>query len=114
MEAFYNSIENSAKNQTFAGCGTFTQKNKGLLNFDTSVLLALEGGMRWRLNSTFSLFTGVFFDYGLSNAFKTQNKFIKYDRDNPRAFSTNSIASIEPDPLKLMAVGFKLRLSIER
>jgi len=112
-EAFYKSYDNKAKDQIFAGCGTFSQSYNGSLNFNPSLLLALETGMQWRLGTVYSMFVGVYFDYGLSNSLKdSQKTYIKYDRDNPRGFSTNSVVSLETDPVKLMAVGLKLRLSM--
>lgn len=115
-EAYYDLYKNWAKSQEFAGCGTFRNKDyDGELDLGPSILLALEGGIRWRLSSNLSLFTGVYFDYGLSNAFNGSPKwFIKYDQYNPADFSTNSVLSLTADPVRLMAAGLKVRLTLEK
>ena len=109
-------------NMGASGCVSFMFDDRGVImvegtpaDEDSFMELALEAGARSCLTSTLSLFAGVYFDYGLNNSSKdSRNRFIKYDRDNPRDFSVNSVASLESDPLRLMAVGLKLRLSIKK
>jgi len=115
-EAYYYRYKNWAKTQEFAGYGPFRNKDyKGELDFGTSVLLALEGGTKWRLSSKLSLYTGFYFDYGLSNAYKGSPKwFIKYDQYDPEYFSTNSVLSLTADPVRLISAGITMRLALEK
>jgi len=115
-EAYYEEYKNWIKNLEFVGCDYFEGKDfNGKLDFGPSLMLALESGMRWRLNDNLSLFTGVYLDYGLSNSFKgSQKGFIKYDPDKPADFSINSVLSLNAEQVKMMAVGLKLRLTLEK
>ena len=115
-EAYYPLYDNWAKTQEFAGLGTFKGKDfDGQLNLGVTLMLALEGGMKWRLTSVLSLFTGVYFDYGLSNSYKGSSKsFIKYDSDKPADFKTNSVLSVYTDKVYITSVGLKLRLALEQ
>jgi hypothetical protein len=115
-EAFYDRYKNWATNQEFQGCGTFRDKDfNGKLDLGVSVLLSLEGGMKWRLNRKLTVFAGVYLDYGLNNSYKGSPKYlIKYDAERPAEFSTNSVMSLNAEKVKMMATGIKLRLTMER
>jgi len=115
-EAYYKEFKTKVDDLKFVGCGEFEHQDyKGKLDLGSSMLLALEGGVRMRLSKQISLFTGVYFDYGLSNAYKGNPQwFIKYDDQNPADFSTNSVLSLTADKVRLMAAGLKLRLTFER
>ena len=114
-EGYYIHCDNVIDAPEFQGFGTFARKNfDGTLDLGTTLMLALEGGMKWRLTGNFSLFTGVYFDYGLNNSFKGGNKsFIKYYPGEIADFSTNSVLYVFADKVKMMAAGIKLRLSFE-
>ena len=114
-EAYYPLYKNWAKTQEFAGCGRFKKDFDGSLELGLSVLLSLEGGMKFRLADKLSLFTGVYFDYGLNNSFKgSPEGFIKYDPENPSKFSANSVLSLDAEKVRIMSVGLKLRLTLEK
>jgi len=114
-KAHYILYDNWAETPEFQGYGPFKRKNfDGSLDLGTTLMLALEGGMKWRLTGDLSLFTGVYFDYGLGNSFKGGNKsFIKYDSDKPADFKANSVLYVYTEKVNIMAAGIKLRLSFE-
>lgn len=115
-EGYYPRYKNWTKTQTFAGFGKFEgQDYVDKIELGPNVMLALESGMKWRLNNGLSLFTGIYFDYGLSNAYHgSQKYFINYNPEDPEHFSTNSVLSLNADRVKLMGIGLKLRLTMER
>ena len=50
------------------------------LDFKVAYMLALEAGMKWALSSSFSLYTGAYFDYGLNDIRDKKNeKFLVYE-----------------------------------
>ena len=113
-EAYYIDYENWLKTQTFAGYGEFRgKKSDGSVDLGVTVMLSLEGGYKWRLNSQFVLYTGAYFDYGLNNTFKgTQTQFVNYDRNNPSGFTTNSVMSSFAQKVHLIAFGLTARLAM--
>lgn len=49
------------------GTGSYQTQSQGALRFNVSVLGTVEAGMRWRLSPQTSLYTGFYFDYGLTS-----------------------------------------------
>ena len=122
-EAWYPEYKNWLTEQEFAGFGTFPGKNfDGDFKLGISVMLALETGLKWRINDNISLYTGVYFDYGLNNSAKKDQKvFLNYDQSNPSEFTTNSILSVSNvklesvkiDKINIMSAGIRLRLAMD-
>ena len=123
--AYYHEYENWAETQTFAGYGSFRSKGfGGDLDLGPSMMLALEASIRRKLNDNFSLYSGVYFDYGLNNISKGENKkFINYIANNAGNFTTNSVlasyvddsnSTTFTDKVNTMAVGIKLRLAFKK
>jgi len=115
-EAEYKQYENRLKEQEFAGLGTFRQKSPdGSVELGLTVMLSLEGGYKWRINSIFSLYTGAYFDYGLNNALKSSpSPFVNYNYtvENPSGgFTTNSVMSAFTEKTHIMAFGVIVRLA---
>jgi hypothetical protein len=111
--------------QTFRGLGEFIGRNyDGKIDLGVSVILGLEAGMKWVIADNLSLYTGMYFDYGLNNVVKGDNKpFINYPTNDPENFTTNSVLSSYVDSGKsstftekanVMAVGIKVRLALEK
>ena len=110
-------------NQEFMGFGTFTREDiKNDLDFRFSCMLTLEAGVRWSLPHSLSLYSGIFFDYGLNDISKSDSDhLIGYNTSNPEQFKINGAisSSITSNgiPVKLvdkvvpMALGLKLQLS---
>ena len=115
-EANYDQWDNWAKTQTFAGYGTFNDKNSnGNFKLGMSVMFALEAGMNWRIGEKFSIYSGAYFDYGLNNIAKgSRLQFVNYNIRNPEIFTTNSVLSSYTEKIKIMAVGIKLRVAMEK
>ena len=114
--AYYPEFENELTAPKTQGLGTFDHKNSdGKLKFGVSLMLAFEGGVHWRINRNFSLYSGLYFDIGLNNTAKNkQQSFVVFDYeavDNPSRFTTNSAMSVFADKVNIMAVGVKARLA---
>ena len=114
--------------QEFLGFGYFAgKKADGELDFKTAFFLAAETGMKWKLNDKLSLYTGAYFDYGLSKQnMASRSHLVEYNKSNPPAFKVNSVLTFDPpySPLSSSTIqrftdnkvtpfsaGIKLRLS---
>ncbi|MDR0668354.1 MAG: PorT family protein [Prevotellaceae bacterium] len=76
----------------FRGFGTFEQlKLSGAPAFAMSYLASVETGVQWRLSSDWSVYTGIYVDYGLTSMVdETQDKpFIPY---NETAWNVNPVS----------------------
>jgi len=112
-------------NRPFAGFGRFeNQTSEGSLNLRTAFFASAELGMKWRLNSRMSLYTGIFADYGLNNINSTsvvaQHPLIAYNAANPTAFPPNSVLNSQrnnralTDKITPLSAGISLRLAFGR
>lgn len=121
---YYGEFEPEYPEQKFMGLGTFTDKNMNEdLKFKVAYLVALEAGMKWKLNSGMALYTGAYFDYGLNDIreSKRERDFVAFNLADPENFKTNSIlmskyskaGNSENLTKKVvpMAAGIKLRLA---
>jgi hypothetical protein len=109
------------------GIGNYArQSSKGSMAFKTGNLsIALETGLRWSLSSKMSLYTGVFFDYGIWETGPRQSDtnlpLVSHDEVNNKLI-LNSILSSENqftgdtyvDKLGLLAFGLKISLAFGR
>jgi len=104
------------------GFGLFDDLSGGKLPFKFNLMAALESGMKWKLNQGWSLYTGVYFDYGLIDIRKSAEKgklFHEYNRENPIDYTANSVLfavhndeSIAfADKVNTMALGLKVQLT---
>jgi len=127
--AGYYEYENSLYDtQEFMGFGNFSgRKDKGALDFINTFFLSAEAGIKWKLNESWSLYTGVYLDYGLNNIVKEKNiatrpYLVAYNRINPTAFGVNSIVESHhtqgsgtvqafTEKITPVAAGIKLRLA---
>ena len=111
--------------QEFIGFGTFNNvSSKGELDLKTAFFLSLEGGAKWILNDKFTLYSGIYFDYGLNSIIKKRQNthLIEYNGAKPTEFAMNSVISSQyaqvgspaqdfTDKVKPIAVGIKLRMT---
>jgi hypothetical protein len=101
----------------------YNLSSKGSMTFKTgNISLTLETGLRWTLTPTVSLYTGVFFDYGILEIglrhSKTNQPLVSLDEIN-NDFIFRSILSSRNqlsgkayvDKLGLLAVGLKINLT---
>jgi len=99
------------KEPTFAGYGDFDNiSSDGKTKYKISAALALEAGMKWNIGSLLAVYTGAYFDYGLTNIAK-ETPFVNYNNVEPADFTINS-AIASADKINVMAVGVKVRLAL--
>jgi len=125
--AGYYEFENSLYDtQEFMGFGDYNgRKNNGSWDFEKTFFASFETGFKWKLNDNWSLYTGIYIDYGLNNIRKEQDvstmpSFVEYNKAQPSDFSVNSIfesqhiysgnSQVFTDHITPMAAGIKLRL----
>ena len=111
--AYYPELDNWAGTQRFAGLGDFEgQIIDEHIEHVPFFVLALEGGVKWRIGRNFFLYTGAYFDYGLNSITK-----------NSRAPFRNYVAVdqltafpliVYPEKVNIMSSGVKLRLAFFR
>ena len=109
--------------QEFMGFGSYMRNDiKNDLDFKFSCMLTLEAGVKWSLPNSLSLYSGVFFDYGLNSISKGgSNHFVEYNTSSPEQFKMNSVMSSSVisngrsvnlvDKVVPMVLGLKLQLS---
>lgn len=81
------------------GFGTYSHNQKADIDFKMNVMLSVEAGMKWKLksNNKWFLYTGLFFDYGLSNIRKSTSRerdftsFYQYNPKTPAQYTVNSL-----------------------
>ena len=113
-EAYYEKYENWFKEELFSeGFGSYTINNKGKMKYGATAMLSMEAGVKWILRRKLSLYSGLYFDYGLNNIAKNSQKiFVNYNPDNPSGFTPNSVLSVYTEKVKVMAVGVKVRMAM--
>ena len=123
--AYYPELENSITDKKDRGIGVFEGENfKNKLDVGVVVMFSLEGGVTWEINPDFTLYTGIYFDYGLNNIVKGDRKgFGNYNPNNREDYTTNSVLSSYTDnrtlttftdKVNIMAIGIKVRLAMQR
>lgn len=109
----------------FLGFGRHrVSKTKDDLKLKVAVILSAESGMKWKLGDSYSLYTGLYIDYGVNDINKNKGKddLVGYNAASPKVFKNNSMLNsvytttdgkIENmgDKINLLSVGFKLKLS---
>ncbi len=77
-------------------------------------MLSAEVGTKWNLKEKWTLYTSVYFDYGLNNCNKSEPYVLSYNplaTSYPEGFNYNSLASTS-NKLVPLAVGIKVRVSL--
>ena len=136
LSAKYNSSKTTIQNsgyyaeedyeyttQTFMGFGTF-RGSSGDLSFKLAIFASAEIGAKIIMNDGYSLYTGVFVDYGLTNIANQPSEplpFHQYNREHPSDFAVNSIITSQysqsgntqsfTDNVVPLAGGIKLKLA---
>ena len=122
--AYYPQYDVLLESPASQGLGVFrNRKFKDNLQFRTMYMLSAEIGMKWMISDQFSLYTGVYFDYGLVDIYKNTQyeSFLKYSADNPTSLPSQSILKARYNQDNMMnsftgrvfpnALGIKIRLS---
>lgn len=109
-EKYENWMDQELQSQGF---GTFVRDTKGKLKYGVSAMLSLEGGVKIRLRRKLSIYSGVYFDYGLNNIAKNnKDVFINFNSKDPEHFKINSVLTANTDKVKVMAFGVKVRVAM--
>ncbi|GHT07835.1 hypothetical protein FACS189426_02060 [Bacteroidia bacterium] len=101
----YGIVIESPKSQGF---GTFSnQKYDNDIKFHTMYILSAEAGMKWMTSDNFSLYTGIYLDYGINNIAQKESKyFLNYSPDAPASFPNESILNSRFTPQNEIPVSF--------
>jgi len=111
--AYYPEFDNWAGTQTFAGLGDFAGSTlNNNLDIGTTIMLALEAGIKWRIRNNRSLYTGIYVDYGLSVAVH-ENRTTFNNHIAVEQLTAFPILEF-PEKLNIVSVGVKLRLALFR
>jgi hypothetical protein len=91
-------------------------ESSGSLKLGSPVMLAVEGGMKWRISSATYIYTAVYFDYGLTDINKSDaGDLLEYNPESPIDYTRNSILQINllnaSQGIKPFAVGIKIRMA---
>ncbi len=86
----------------------------GKFELKPSYMLAVELGMRWNTGEMSRFYTGIYFDYGLNNMQKSNDKnIIEYNPSNPDDYSYNSILQSNiTDKIQSLSFGVKFRFAL--
>jgi outer membrane protein OmpA-like peptidoglycan-associated protein len=89
---YYSQYDLTLNDPSFMGFGTFRDiSNDGDLKLETAFFASAELGIKWG-----KLYTGIYFDYGLTDIKKSPSqaqKLIQYELPDPSAYKPNSIFS---------------------
>ena len=114
-KAYYPELDNWAATQKFAGLGEFDRESaEGEFDLGLCFSLALEAGIKWRLNGYKYLYTGVFFDYGLNNIDRTKINRMPIRNDINVEHFTDFTFLTYPDKLQIRSIGINARLAFYR
>ncbi|GHT67193.1 hypothetical protein FACS189452_04440 [Bacteroidia bacterium] len=92
------------------GTGPFNYSETGKMKLNLNVNLSAEMGIRWRVKPTFSLYTGIYADYGLLNIVTPQeNLILPYNTGGElnNLFASQHLVG----NVSTIAAGIKLRLA---
>lgn len=94
-KGWYYDRENWLEDQRFAGFGTFYDRDvKKDIDLNISCMLSLETGIKWNIFDNQSIYTGIYFDYGLNDVIKDghDKPFVEQEIQPNRYFFTNNSA----------------------
>ena len=105
------------------GMFSYDEKKKDL-NLGVNVIASIEAGVKWRLSSPWSLYTGLYFDYGLNDLRKDKGQqLFEYEQlSSPVQYASNSILSSQhvntrgvktdfTDRVNTLALGIKVQVA---
>ena len=102
----------------FAGFSSEVHNPKGNFDLGFAAMLALEGGMRFRITTDLTVYAGLFFDIGLNNSLKKSSSsfvdYVKPSGEQPAKLTTNSVLTDYTDKARIMAVGVKVSIGMTR
>jgi len=95
----------------YQGFGTFDNNTvgEGKLNFGFMLSVALETGVKWRIDRNIFLYTGIYFDCGVNDPFKDSRKSLaNYTKKEDFKELTLLKAA---DRVNMLAVGIKVKVA---
>jgi len=101
--------------QEFAGLGfaNINSGSEGKIKFGIMASVALETGVKWRLDRNIFFYTGVYFDCGLNDPFKNDRESLGNYTSKKQIEKHLGILQF-PDKMNLLAVGVKVRIGFWR
>ena len=107
--AYFTQLDNWADSQKFAGLGRFNGNTASGKLKSVMPVFSFEAGMKWYLSNRIILYTGAFFEYGLTDPTKDNREPFNnyYSEDDLKTFSLLKFS----DRTNIMSAGIKLRLS---
>ena len=82
-------------NMPHRGLGTYKNDIKEDMDLKMNYMLSFETGIKWEFNKNWSLYTGLFFDYGLNNIRKDETegfeRLFAYNVENPAENIAHSV-----------------------
>jgi len=110
------------------GFGSFKgKKNESQEKFKSALFVSMEMGKKWRFEDGLSLYTGVYFDYGLNNILQKKKiedlpRMVEYNSENPPNFAMNGTFNSQWEQnqhpqafvtkVMPMAIGIKIKLAL--
>lgn len=125
-KGYFPERDNWAIDQKFMGFGVFeNEKNDDKLQYNLSLMLALELGAKWFTDSDWSVYTGIYGEYGVNpiiNPNETKD-FITYQSDIKNIFTNGSALESTytnndnqvikfTEKVRPLSVGFRIRVSL--
>ncbi len=113
---YYTDWDMLLENIKQSGFGTFSvSEYKEKLSIKTSYMLSIESGLRWNLSNNTNIYTGIYFDYGLNNICREQDKrLIEYQENSPNDYIYNGILKTSiPKNIHTIGIGLKIRLAFQ-
>jgi protein phosphatase len=88
----------------------------GNLTLDHPVMLAFEGGFKWKTSDKTNIYIGMYFDYGLTDICKPEHKHLLEYNPSPSVYlSRNSLLQTDlltfSQNVKPFAIGVKIRIA---
>lgn len=94
VSGYYPEDNQEYTDETFMGFGTFKDlSNKKTSKLKTSFMLSLEVGAKYAITNKNNLYAGVYFDYGLNDISKNEEKLIEYNANSPQDIIINSTSN---------------------
>ncbi|MFV0521764.1 MAG: porin family protein [Mangrovibacterium sp.] len=120
---YYPDLDVTYDYLNYKGFGTFYPLNEEYdLDLRLSAMLSLETGVKWRISEKFNLYTGLYFDYGLTNSQPNiSGHFVNYDVAEENCFVMNGVlgseytdTSTKPlvDKVRPIAFGIKIKMAL--
>jgi hypothetical protein len=92
-------------------------KSSSDLDLGMACMFSLESGIKWKLSEKNTLYTGIYFDYGLNNRKESKQELLAYDATSPTVYQYNSFlhshSENKPlvDKVAPLAIGIQLKLT---